>query len=161
MVCFDQWGPLELRPYAGAGWYPQRPPQRHRATYKRTQGGEQLLAFYAVPDACRVGPVRQRKTHQDLLAGLARLRTCYAGEQRIYLVRDHLNTPRHPLVRAVRLRRSRLEAFYAAHHRAPVWTPTYASWLNALEAQFGGVRKFAIKGADDPTHEPSRRRLQR
>ena len=151
VVCFDELGPLELRPYAGAGWYPPRPPRRQRATYKRTQGVEQLLAFYDVHDDCLVGQVRKRKTHQDLLAVLARLRTCYPQEQRIYLVRDNLNTPRHPLVRA----------FYESHNIEPVWTPTYASGLNALEAHFGGVRKFAIKGADDPTHEPRRRRLQR
>jgi transposase len=151
VVCFDELGPLELRPYAGVGWYPPRHPRRQRATYKRTQGVEQLLAFYDVHDDCLVGQVRKRKTHQDLLAVLARLRTCYPREQRIYLVMDNLNTHRHPLVRA----------FYELHNIEPVWTPTYASWLNAIEAHFGGVRKSAINGTDEPTHTHRRRRIQR
>jgi len=151
VVCFDELGPLELRPYAGSGWYRQGHPRRQRATCKRTQGVEQFLAFYDVHGDCLVGQVRKRKTHQDLLAVFARLRNCYPAEQRIYLVMDNLNTHRHRLVRA----------FYESHNIEPVWTPTYSSWLNAIEAHFGGVRKFAIAGADDPTHEYRRRRIAR
>ena len=114
MVCFDEMGPLELRPYAGSGWYRRDHPRRQRATYRRTQGVEQLLGFYDVHADCLVGQVRKRKTHQDLLAAFARLRACYPREQTIYLVMDNLNTHRHPA----------LKAFYASHNIEPVWTPT-------------------------------------
>jgi transposase len=144
-------GPLELRPYQGSGWYPKRQPKRLRATYKRLQGVEQFLGFYDVHADCLVGQVRKRKTHRDLLAVFARLRTCYPKERRIYLVMDNLNTHRHPLVRA----------FYESNNIEAVWTPTYSSWLNAIEAHFGGIRKFAIDGADDPSHDCRRRRIQR
>ncbi|MFQ5473245.1 MAG: transposase [Dehalococcoidia bacterium] len=144
-------GPLELRPYGGTGWYCKKHPKRFRATYKRTQGVEQFLAFYDVHADYLVGQVRKRKTHKDLLAVFARLRNCCPMEQRIYLVMDNLNTHRHPLV----------NAFYLSNDIEPVWTPTYASWLNAMEAHFGGVRKFAINGADEPTHQHRRRRIQR
>ena len=144
-------GPLELRPYAGSGWYRKSLPKRLRATYHRTQGTEQLLGFYDVHRDYLVGQVRKRKTHRDLLAVFARLRACYSSDERIYLVMDNLNTHRHPLVRA----------FYESNNIEPVWTPTYASWLNAIEAHFGGVRKFAINGADEPTHDHRRRRIQR
>lgn len=151
MICFDEMGPLELRPYQASGWYRAGHPRRLRATYKRTQGVEQFLAFYDVHSDYLVGQVRKRKTHQDLLAVFARLRACYPKEKRIYIVMDNLNTHRHPLVRA----------FYADNNVEPVWTPTYASWLNAIEAHFGGVRKFAINGSDEPSHQHRRRRIQR
>ena len=110
-----------------------------------------MLGFYDVHADCLVGQVRKRKTHQDLLAALVRLRACYPEELKIYLVMDNLNTHRHPV----------LKAFYDSANIEPVWTPTYASWLNAIEAHFGGVRKFAIAGSDDPSHRHRRRRIQR
>jgi len=144
-------GPLELRPYDGAGWYGKRSPKRLRATYRRTQGTEQFLGFYDVHSDCLVGQVRRRKTHKDLLVVFARLRACYPREQRIYLVMDNLSSHRHPLVRA----------FYESNNVEPVWTPTYSSWLNAIEAHFGGIRRFAINGSDEPSHQHRRRRIQR
>ena len=143
VVCFDEMGPLELRPYGGSGWYPTRRPKRQRATYKRTRGVERFLAFYDVHDDSLVGLVRKRKTHKDPLAVFARLRARYPKERTIHLAMDNLNTHRH----------ERLRAFYQANNIEPVWTPTYSSWLNAIEAHFGGVRKFAISGADEPMHE--------
>jgi transposase len=151
VVCFDEMGPLELRPYAGRGWYRPRHPKRLRATYHRTQGVEQFLGFYDVHADCLVGQVRKRKTHQDLLAAFARLRACYPAELKIYMVMDNLNTHRHP----------RLKEFSAAASIEPVWTPTYASWLNAIEAHFGGVRRFARAGSDDRSHQHRRQRIQR
>jgi transposase len=38
MVCFDQMGPISLRPTQGAGWAPRARPQRLRATYNRRHG---------------------------------------------------------------------------------------------------------------------------
>jgi len=151
VVCFDELGPLELRPYQGSGWYQAGHPNRLRATYHRTQGTEQFLGFYDVHSDVLVGQVRKRKTHQDLLAVFARLRACYDRETCIYLVMDNLNSHRHPKVKE----------FYEANNIEPIWTPTYSSWLNAIEAHFGGIRKFAINGSDEPSHEHRRRRIQR
>ena len=151
MICFDELGPLELRPYSGAGWYPKKRPKRLRATYRRMKGTEQLLAFYDVHSDCLVGQIRKRKTHRDLLTVLVRLRTCYPVKETIYLVMDNLNTHSHPLVRE----------FYASNNIKPVWTPTYSSWLNAIEAHFGAIRRFAINGTDEQSHQHRRRRIQR
>ncbi|MBE7518462.1 MAG: hypothetical protein HS107_04370 [Thermoflexaceae bacterium] len=54
-------GPLELRPLPGQGWAPVGHPQRFRATYRRLQGTEQLLAFYDVHADCLVGQVCKRR----------------------------------------------------------------------------------------------------
>ena len=34
----------------------------------------------------------------------------------------------------------------AAHNIEPAYTPTYSSWLNAIEAHFTSLKKFAIGG---------------
>lgn len=144
-------GPLELRPYPGCGWYQAGHPRRQRATYHRTQGTEQFLGFYDVHSDVLVGQVRKRKTHRDLLAVFERLRACYDESLRIYLVMDNLSSHRHPSVKM----------FYDANNIEPVWTPTYSSWLNAIEAHLSGIRKFAINGSDEPSHDNRRRRIQR
>ena len=55
VVCYDQLGPLELRPIPGMCWARRQHPQRHRATDTRKKGTEQLHAFYDVPADCLVG----------------------------------------------------------------------------------------------------------
>ena len=52
----------------------------------------------------------------------------------------------------------------AAHNIEPAYTPTYSSWLNAIEAHFTSRKKFAIGGiggTDDPSHEYRRWRIAR
>ena len=110
-----------------------------------------MLAFYDVHADCLVGQVRKRKTVKDLLAVFARLRACYPATTRLYVIMDNLNTHKH----------ARLKAFMAGNNIEPAYTPTYSSWLNPIEAHFGPLKKFAIAGADDPTHEYRRWRIAR
>ena len=110
-----------------------------------------MLAFYDVHADCFVGQVRKRKTVDDLLAVFARLRACYPLEVRLYVVMDNLNTHKNV----------RLKAFMAGHNIEPAYTPTYASWLNAIECHFTPLKKFAIGGTDDPSHEYRRWRIAR
>jgi hypothetical protein len=44
-------------------------------------------------------------------------------------------------------------------HIRPVWTPTEASWLNLIEAQFGVLQRFTLANTDDPTQVDRRRRI--
>ena len=39
------------------------------------------------------------------------------------------------------------------------FTPTYASWANPIEAQFGPLRTFVIAGSDQPDHPALTRHL--
>lgn len=151
MICFDENGPLELRPFPGEGLARRAHPQRLRAHYRRTAGTEQFLGFYDVHADCLEGQTRRRKTHRDLLAAFRRLRACYPAPQRLYVIMDNLNTHRHPL----------LLRFFRRHRITSVPTPTYASWLNAIEAHFGPLRKFCLRGSDDPSHLHRRRRIAR
>jgi transposase len=40
----------------------------------------------------------------------------------------------------------------AEHHVELVFTPTYASWANPIEAHFGPLRQFVIANSDHPDH---------
>jgi hypothetical protein len=45
-VSFDEFGPLEIRPQPGQGWYHSDHPKRLPATYTRPHGVQHWLAFY-------------------------------------------------------------------------------------------------------------------
>lgn len=38
VICADEFGPLNLQPRPGRGWFPKGRPARQRATYTRTKG---------------------------------------------------------------------------------------------------------------------------
>lgn len=151
VVCFDECGPLELRPLPGVCWAPQNHPQRLRATYHRRAGTEQFLAFYDVHDDCLAGTIHKRKTSRDLLAAWKRLRACYPKAMRIYLILDNLSSHRHPL----------LTEYARDHNIRLVPTPTYASWLNAIEAHFNPLKRFCLTNSDDRDHHTRRLRIYR
>jgi len=46
-------------------------------------------------------------------------------------------------------------------HIHPAWTPTDASWLNAIEAHFGVTKRATLTGSDHRDHVTRRRRIYR
>jgi hypothetical protein len=131
-------------------WACQRKPQRHRATYTRRQGTEQLHAFYDVHADCLVGRVRKRKTAQDIMACFAQLRACYPIQFRLYIVMDNLSAN----IRAA-------NDFFPGHNMEAAYLPTNASWLNAIECEFTALHAATLKNSDDPDHIARRRRIYR
>ncbi len=150
VVCYDQLGPLELRPLAGMCWASPRHPQRHRATFTRKQGTEQLHAFYDIHADCLVGRVRKRKTARDIAACFAQLRACYPIQLRIYVVMDNLSANRRAAT-----------DYFPGHNMEAVYLPTEASWLNAIECEFTVLHGATLKNSDDRDHLTRRRRLYR
>jgi hypothetical protein len=96
------------------------------------------------------GQVRKRNTVKDPLAAFVRLRACYPVEMEIFVVMDNLE---HAQARAA-------EGRSWPHNIEPVYIRTYASWLSAID-HFGALKKFAIAGSDDPSHEFRRWRIAR
>jgi hypothetical protein len=150
VVCYDQLGPLELRPLAGMCWARRRHPQRHRATFTRKQGTEQLHGFYDLHADCLVGRVRKRKTARDIAACFAQLRACYPVQLRLYVVMDNLSANRRAA-----------EDFFPGQNMEAVYLPTEASWLNAIESEFTALHAATLKNSDDRDHLMRRRRLYR
>jgi hypothetical protein len=44
VICADEFGPLNLQPRPGHGWFPRGRPARRRATYTRTGGVRRVIA---------------------------------------------------------------------------------------------------------------------
>ncbi len=151
MICFDEFGPLELRPAGGVVWARSTTPARVRATYHRSGGTETLLAFYDVHAGALGGIFRRRKRVREVAEAFRRLRACYP-RWRLYVVLDNLRHV-HDSPRLLRLlRRLRI---------TPVWTPTEASWLNLIEAHFGALKRATLTNTDDRNHATRRRRIYR
>jgi hypothetical protein len=120
-----------------------------RATYRRLKGTEQFLGFYDVHADCLSGLFRRRKTVVDISKAFVGLRRCYP-RKRLFVILDNLrNVHDHPRFLSL-LRHLRIH---------PVWTPTEASWLNLIEAQFGVLKRFTLTNTDDPSHTARRRRI--
>jgi transposase len=142
---------MELRPAAGLCWARKGQPQRIRATYSRKAGVEQLLAFYDVHTDTLAGTVHKRKTSKDILQAWRRLRSCYPRSDKIFLIMDNLSAHWNK------------ELIHYARNNKMILipTPTYSSWLNAIEAHFTALKKFCINNSDDPTHRDRRKRIYR
>ena len=135
----------------GIAWARQKQPHRMRATYRRLHGTEHWLGFYDVHADVLSGVFRRRKRIVDVSEAFCRLRRCYP-RKRLFVILDNLhNVHDHPRFLML-LRRLRIH---------PVWTPTEASWLNLIEAQFGILKRFTVAHTDDPSHAVRRRRIYR
>lgn len=94
---------------------------------------------------------KKRRRVVELEAAFRQLRACYPG-RRLYVIPDNLpHVHDHPRFLAP-LRKLRIH---------PVYTPTEASWLNLIEAQFGVLKRFTLTDTDNPTHQVRRRRIAR
>ena len=149
VICFDEFGPIEVRPYHGRAWRRVRHPARVRATYRRRHGTRQYLAAYDVADNRLMMRCYRRKRCREVLLFLKHIRSTYPRPTRLYLVLDNFSPHK----------RREVTDWAADHNVELVFTPTYASWLNRIEAIFSGVRYFALANSDYPDHEHSRRAI--
>ncbi|WP_247663179.1 transposase [Micromonospora sp. U21] len=85
--------------------------------------------------------IRDRKRWRELLSFLKTLRARWPGEH-LYLICDNFSPHKHPEV----------QAWCATNQVDLVFLPTYASWLNRIEAEFAAVRYFALNGTDHRSH---------
>lgn len=138
VVCFDEMGPIQLIPHHGSGWALKGRPERRRATFKRPHGVRYLFGALDVHQDRFFGRLRERKSAHDVLGFLRTVRMRYPQSKRIYLVMDNLSTHWTKEIRD-----------WADDQNVElVPTPTYASFLNRIEAHFGGVAEFVIKNSD-------------
>jgi transposase len=91
----------------------------------------------------------------DLLVFLRYLRTLYPPERRLGIVLDnvspHLSTRDDP----------RVAEWAAANNVELASTPTNASWLNRIEAQFQALRYFTLDGTDHASHQQQASMIRR
>jgi len=126
-------------------------PRRLRATYRRLSGTEQFLGFYDVHKDCLAGTIHKRKRIPDVLSAFKRLRKACSLNIRLYVIMDNLPLHKSEI----------LMMYFRKHNIAPVWTPTYSSWLNLIESHFGVMKRFTLNGSDDRDHKTRRQRIYR
>ncbi|ASV75055.1 putative transposase [Thermogutta terrifontis] len=152
-ICVDEFGPLNLQPRHGrclakAG---TKRVERLRATYRRTSGVRHFLAAYDLETGTLLGRFYSRKTWIEFLRFLRWLRRRYPQSETLHIVMDN----------------------YSPHLKEEVWawarannvkfylTPSNASWLNRIECQFTGLKKFALDNSDYRSHEEQEQAIRR
>jgi len=141
LVCFDEHGPVTPVPKAGRGWWPKRRPGRIRANYSKPHGVAQFFGVYDVGADQLFGRWFSRKGADHVITTLKMIRARYPG-QRIWVVQDNLSSHWTAAVRTVA---RQLGITLVA-------TPTYASWMNRIECQFGVMVKAVFAGSDYRDH---------
>jgi transposase len=141
VICVDEFGPLNLQPRPGRGWFPRRRPARLPATYTRTAGVRHMIAALDLTSGQLFYRFRDRKRWQEFLAFLRQLRTRFPTG-RLHVVCDNFSPHR----------KAEVVAWCAAHDVELVFTPANASWLNWIESEFTALRYFTLDGSDYPSH---------
>ena len=107
VICVDEFGPLNLQPRPGRGWFPRGRPARLRATYTRTGGVRHMFAALDLATGQMFYRFRDRKRWQEFLGFLRQLRARFPTG-RLYVVCDnfspHKKSRGHRLVRRPRRR---------------------------------------------------------
>jgi transposase len=164
VICADEFGPLGLQPRPGRHWAPiggkhkepgRAPRRRLRATYTRTAGVRHLFAAYDLGEDKLYGHIKPRKTRARFLEFCRYLRSLYPPQVRIAIICDnfspHLTTRKD----------KRVGQWAAANNVEIAYTPTNASWLNRIEAQFTALRYFALDGTDHASHREQASMIRR
>ncbi|MGI5224025.1 IS630 family transposase [Actinoallomurus sp. CA-142502] len=146
---FDQFGPLSIRPCHASAWAMQGRPDRLPATYRRTHGIRYFHGCYSLGDDQLWGVIRARKGGDHSLAALKSIRAARPDGAKIYVIMDNLSANKTPAIRKW-AKKNKVELCF---------TPTYASWANPIEAQFGPLRTFVMGDSNHPNHTVLGRKL--
>lgn len=141
VVCVDEFGPLNLQPRPGRGWFPSGSPARLRATYNRHGGVRHMFGALDLASGEMFYRFRDRKRSQEFLAFLKQLRVRFPTG-RLHVVCDNFSPHR----------KAEVADWCADHDVELVFTPTNASWLNWIECEFTALRYFTLDGSDYPSH---------
>lgn len=148
--------PLNLQPRPGRQWTgrggkhkdPDHEPRpRRRATHTRPHGVRHLFAAYDLRKDQLYGHIRKTRNRSRFLEFCCYLHSFRPVGKRIAIICDNYS----PHLTTKRCRR--VADWAEADNVEIAYTPTDSSWLNRIEAQFTGLRRFALDGTDHPTHK--------
>jgi transposase len=160
IICLDEFGPLNVQPHPGRRWacrggrgHTRR--RRRRATFHRLHGIRHMFAAYDLSADRLYGHIKPCKRPWRV-PRLPALRPLAAPRhKRLAIILDnfspHLTTKTD----------TRVGDYADAHNIELVYVPFNASWLNRIEAQFTGLRYFALDGTDHATHKQQGRAIRR
>jgi transposase len=151
VLSVDEIGPVSLKPHGGTGWFPEREPDRVRATYNRHHGTRyEYLCLNVFHQQLSVRQ-EERKGGAIWLEFLKAERAKYPADQRVYIIQDGLSAHWTPDVRA----------WARANRVTLVPTATNASWMNPVECHAGDIQKLALDGSDHQSWDDVERAFQR
>jgi transposase len=139
---FDEFGPLTIQPFGGVAWAPRSKPVRLRANYHKPHGSRQLYACYSIAGDELWGTIEPHKGSAATLRAIQSIRARLDDGEPIHVILDNLNHHKNRDVRA----------WCEANNVELVFTPTYASWANPIEAHFGPLRQFVLSNSDHADH---------
>jgi transposase len=139
---FDEFGPLTIKPVAGTTWAPRGRPIRLRANYNKPHGSRQLYAWYSIGADQLAGNLEPCKGSTATLRALQAIRASLDDGHPIHIILDNLNHHKN----------RDLRDWCDSNGVELVFTPTYASWANPIEAHFGPLRQFVIANSDHADH---------
>ena len=141
VICVDEFGPLNLQPRPGRGWFPTRPPgpaARHLQPHRR---GAAHVRRADLATGQMFYRFRDRKRWQEFLGFLKQLRARFPTGK-LYVVCDNFSPHK----------KAEVVDWCADHDVELVFTPSNASWLNWIECEFTALRYFTLDGSDYPSH---------
>lgn len=141
VICVDEFGPLNLQPRPGHGWFPRREPARQWVTYTRTAGVRQMFAALDLASGQLFYRFRDRKRWQEFLDFCKQLRRRFPTG-RLYLICDNYGAHQ----------KAEVLAWCTDHDIELMFTPSNASWLNWIECEFTALRYCTLDGSDYPSH---------
>ena len=139
---FDEFGPLGIHPVKGSSWSTATKPQRLRANYRKLSGVRQFHGCYSIADDRLFGTVREQKGTTNTLAALKQIRAYRPDGEQIYVILDNLSAHKGEKIRN----------WCAKNNVELCFTPTYSSWANPIECQFGPLREFVLNNSDHKNH---------
>ncbi len=142
LVCFDEHGPVTPTPKAGRDWSPRGRPRRIRANYRKPHGVRFFFGVYDVAGDVLFGRWFARKGADHVLVTLRLIRRRYP-DQRIWVIQDNLSAHWTDEIRT----------WTVNNNVTLVPTPTYASWLNRIECEFGAMVGAIFEGSDYISHD--------
>ena len=142
VVCFDELGPVRPIPTPGWGWAREAMPHRLPANYRKPHGVRFFFGAYDVGTDQLFGRWFSHKGSAPTLSVLKLIRRRYLAEVRIHLIMDNLSSHWTEAV----------TSWAEGANVELVPTPTYASWLNRIQCQFGVMVKLLIAGSDYADH---------
>ena len=98
MICVDEFGPLNLMPSPGKGWFPTGKPKRLRATFHRTAGVRHMFAALDLASGEMFYRIRDRKRWSEFLDFLRQIRRRFPTG-RLYVVLDNFSPHKKAEVR--------------------------------------------------------------
>jgi transposase len=141
VICVDEFGPLNLQPRPGKGWFPTSAARRLRATYTRTGGVRHMFAALDLASGQIFFRFRDRKRWTEFLGFLKQLRRRFPAGK-LYLIVDNFSPHK----------KAQIRIWCELNNVELVFTPSNASWLNRIEAEFTHLRYFTLDGSDYPSH---------